>query len=123
MLTTITHLIQQANDAGVGRAGADLFWNTTPGKVLGAILGAVGVVVVLITAVKGFSFISQGKPGQAFKAVFVAIVLCVFLFRPTTMNDLIDFVGGMFRDILGDAEKIRNEVGTNGSVPSTLPEG
>jgi hypothetical protein len=96
-----------------GEKGADQFWNTGPGQLIAAIMGAVGVVVVLVTAVKSFSFIGQGKPGQAFKSIIAAVAICVFLFRPETMNDLIRLVADLFDGIVGDADKLYKQVDEN----------
>jgi hypothetical protein len=116
-LTTVLNqvLVEAAGD-GVGKAGADLFWTSGAGKLIGALLGAAGVVVVLISAFKGFSFITQGKPGMAMKTVVSSIAICIFLFRPETMNDVIALVGNIFQGILGDAEKIKSTVDSGGVV-------
>jgi hypothetical protein len=101
---------------GAGEAGANLFWTSGAGKLIGALLGAAGVVVVLISAFKGFSFITQGKPGMAMKTVVSSIAICIFLFRPETMNDVIALVGSIFQGILGDAEKIQTGVNAGTAV-------
>ena len=102
-LHTIGTLVAQSSRS----AGADLFWDTTIGVVIKALLGAMGVVTVLVSAVKGFTFVGQGKPGQAVKIVAGAILLCVFLFRPETMNDLISTTGGMVSNVIGQANTIQ----------------
>lgn len=93
-----------------GEKGADQFWNTGPGQLIAAIMGAIGVVVVLVTAVKSFSFIGQGKPGQAFKSIIAAVAICVFLFRPETMNDVIRLVADLFDGIVSDADNLYDQV-------------
>ena len=102
LLTTIG-LLQNGKS---GEQGADLFWNTWMGTLIAAVLGAAGVVVVLVSVVKGFTFIGQGKPGQAVKIAFGAIVLCVFLFRPATMNDVISVVADIFDGSVDNIEQI-----------------
>ena len=67
LTTVLNQVLVAAAEDGVGKAGADLFWTSGAGKLIGALLGAAGVVVVLISAFKGFSFITQGKPGMAMK--------------------------------------------------------
>jgi len=131
LTTVLNQVVVAAASDGVGKAGADLFWTSGAGKLIGALLGAAGVVVVLISAFKGFSFITQGKPGMAMKTVVSSIAICIFLFRPETMNDVISLVGSIFQGILGDAEKIKSTVDSGGvvggdilkSVPTTLKVG
>ena len=108
-INQVSVLIQQT----AGEKGADQFWNTGPGQLIAALMGAAGVFIVLITAVKGFSFIGQGKPGQAFKAIIAAVAICVFLFRPETMNDVIRLVADLFDGLVGDADKLYKQVDTN----------
>jgi hypothetical protein len=102
LLTTIG-LVQAGNS---GEQGANLFWNTWMGTLIAAVLGAAGVVVVLVSLVKGFTFIGQGKPGQAVKIAFGAIALCVFLFRPITMNNVISVVADLFDGSVENIEQI-----------------
>jgi hypothetical protein len=102
LLTTIG-LLQNGKS---GEQGANLFWNTWMGTLIAAVLGAAGVVVVLVSVVKGFTFIGQGKPGQAVKIAFGAIVLCVFLFRPVTMNNVISVVADIFDGSVTNVQKI-----------------
>jgi hypothetical protein len=102
-LLTSIGLIQSGKS---GETGADIFWNTWMGTLIAAVLGAVGVVVVLVSVVKGFTFVGQGKPGQAVKIAFGAIVLCVFLFRPATMNDVISLVADIFDGSVDNIEQI-----------------
>lgn len=131
LTSVLNQVVVAAAGDGVGKAGADLFWTSGAGKLIGALLGAAGVVVVLISAFKGFSFITQGKPGMAMKTVVSSIAICIFLFRPETMNDVISLVGSIFQGILGDAEKIKSTVDSGGevggdilkSVPTTLKVG
>ena len=116
LTSVLNQVVVAAAGDGVGKAGADLFWTSGAGKLIGAILGATGVVVVLVSAFKGFSFITQGKPGMAMKTVVSSIAICIFLFRPETMNDVISLVGNIFQGILGDAEKIKSTVDGGGVV-------
>jgi hypothetical protein len=120
LTSVLNQVLVAAGEDGVGKAGADLFWTSGAGKLIGALLGAAGVVVVLISAFKGFSFITQGKPGMAMKTVVSSIAICIFLFRPETMNDVISLVGSIFQGILGDAENIKSCVDTGKDVPSTF---
>ena len=108
-INQVSVLIQQT----AGEKGADQFWNTGPGQLIAALMGAAGVVLVLITAVKGFSFIGQGKPGQAFKAIIAAVAISVFLFRPETMNDVIRLVADLFDGLVGDADELYKQVDKN----------
>ena len=108
-INQVSVLIQQT----AGEKGADQFWNTGPGQLIAALMGAAGVVRVLITAVKGFSFIGQGKPGQAFKAIIAAVAISVFLFRPETMNDVIRLVADLFDGLVGDADELYKQVDKN----------
>jgi hypothetical protein len=108
-INQVSVLIQQT----AGEKGADQFWNTGPGQLIAALMGAAGVVIVLITAVKGFSFIGQGKPGQAFKAIIAAVAISVFLFRPETMNDVIRLVADLFDGLVGDADELYKQVDKN----------
>jgi hypothetical protein len=119
-LTSVLNQVLVTAGDGVGKQGADLFWTSGAGKLIGALLGAAGVVVVLISAFKGFSFITQGKPGMAMKTVVSSIAICIFLFRPETMNDVISLVGSIFQGILGDAETIKATVDCGKDVPSTF---
>ena len=108
--------------ASSGAKGADLFWDTLPGKIISALFGAAGVLVVLVTAVKGFTAVSQGKPGQAFKSIFGAIFLCVFLFNPPIMNRVINTTSDIFQSLIGDVENIKQcttDAGPNGEVCNT----
>lgn len=106
MYASILTSIGLLADGQAGETGADLFWKTSAGTLIAALLGAAGVVVVLVSLVKGFTFIGQGKPGQAVKIAFGAIALCVFLFRPSTMNDVISTVANVFDGVLSNTEKI-----------------
>jgi hypothetical protein len=102
LLTTIGLL--QAGSSG--ETGAKLFWDTWMGTLIAAVLGAAGVVVVLVSVVKGFTFVGQGKPGQAVKIAGGAILLCVFLFRPITMNNVISLVADIFDGSVSNVEQI-----------------
>jgi hypothetical protein len=102
LLTTMSLL--QAGSSG--ETGANLFWDTWMGTLIAAVLGAAGVVVVLVSVVKGFTFVGQGKPGQAVKIAGGAILLCVFLFRPITMNNVISLVADVFDGSVDNIEQI-----------------
>lgn len=114
------HLATTILAQSAGEQGAELFWNTTAGKVIGALLGAVGVIVVLVTAVKGFSAVAQGRPGQAFKGIAVAVVLSVFLFRPQTMNDLISFVADLIQSVISDTSELQDTVESGGEIIESI---
>lgn len=117
----IQHLIQTAADDATAQ-GAEAFWSTGAGKFLGAIFGAVGVLVVLVTVVKSFASIAQGGVAKAFKSVFAAIVLCVFLFRPSTINDLIALAGDLFTSVIDGIKQTKDSVDggavTSGPTPT-----
>lgn len=120
MIAAAHHIARLISDQQIGEKGATLFWNTTMGAVIGALLGAVGVVVVLVSVVKGFTFIGQGKPGQAVKIAFGAIALCIFLFRPVTMNNVISQVADLFDNGLKTTKCIQDGV-TNSKTPGAVP--
>lgn len=117
-LNTVAGLVA-AGDSG--EKGADLFWNTSMGTIIAAIMGAIGVVTVLVSVVKGFAFVGQGKPGQAVKIAFGAIALCIFLFRPVTMNNVISKMADLFDSGVKTVECIKTgaESANTPGVPAT----
>lgn len=85
---------------GTGKAGADAFWSSSIGAVLGAFLGVLGVIVVLIAIVKCIGHVTSGKPGAAVKLAIGALVVAAFLFNPEMLQSLVEIFGNIVSKVI-----------------------
>ena len=81
-------------------AGAATFWGTDIGGFIKAILGAVGVVIVLAGLFKGIPKGLNGKMADAAKIILGAVVLAVLCFKPELISTMITVAGDIFTKVL-----------------------
>jgi hypothetical protein len=85
---------------------AATIWDTALGSLLRAILGAVGVIVLIIGVTKAISSFTQGTPGKGAKIIVGTAVVCAFMFRPQLVNSLIDFFATVLQTFISSADTI-----------------
>jgi hypothetical protein len=82
-------------------------WFDTPiGTIIQALLGGVGLVVVLLAAVRAFGKIAQGQVPAAVKGLVGAAVVAVFLFRPQLAVALVDTLGNIVSSLLSSVSDV-----------------
>jgi uncharacterized membrane protein len=90
----------------LANAQATSFLNETPlGAVIKALLAAVGVIVLIVAAVKSFGKITQGKVPDAMKTIFGAVLLSVFLFQPSMMIQAVTTVSKVVSAAINSTDK------------------
>jgi hypothetical protein len=94
------------------------FWNTSAGGILQVLLGAVGVILALVTALKAFGKFSGGKPAEGAKIIVGGLLVCAFLFRPQLLNEVIGFIGDLFETILGGGQELIDQQPTGTTPPA-----
>jgi hypothetical protein len=98
-----------------GASGGTSFLNeTTLGRVITGLLAAFGVIAVIFGLAKTFGNFASGKQSQAFKTLAATVVIAAFMFRPSLIVSLIEFMSNIFDALFGSAEQIRNNASTSG---------
>jgi hypothetical protein len=94
------------------------FWDTGLGKILGTMMGVVGILVVIYGIMKGVKNVASGKVADAVKGIVGAILLAAVLFNPTLIENAIR-AGGK---VINSAIETVASIGESGSKP-TAPSG
>lgn len=80
----------------LGKAGIDTFWGTSAGKALGAVLGVVGILVLLGAGFKAFKSFADGKTGAGVKILLGGGVLAAILISPGMLTSFAELAGKLF---------------------------
>lgn len=90
------------------------FWSTPIGKWTVAILGAVGIIVVLAAVLKSIPKFTAGKFGDGLKIIIGGLVIAAICIKPSLITDMINTVA----DLLGKGTDSVNQIGSgSGSAP------
>lgn len=100
--------------APVNDSSTGAFWVSDIGEALKAILVGVGILVVIVAALKAIKDVTAGKPGAAAKTVIAAAVLAAFMFQPTLVESLINTAGDVVNAIFNSLTSI---IDNKGSAP------
>lgn len=92
-----------------GSTGATTFWGTGAGKLLGAILGIVGVCAVIAALFFGVKDITSGKPGAAVKKIVGSICLAAVMFNPAIINSGIGLAGKLIDKVISSAGEVNDK--------------
>ena len=98
--------------AGAASVDTNTFWNTQIGGAIKAVMVAIGIVVVLVCALKALKDVTGGKPGNAAKTVIAGAVLASVLFYPEIISDLIGLMGDLFQKVISSVKQL------TGSAPA-----
>lgn len=94
-----------------GSSGADEFLDTSLGKTIQALAGALGLLVALIGVFKAIGSFISGKIGAGIKVIVGTIFIAGILFN---LGFLIDFASWL-SDIVGNALSSAEETGNSGN--------
>jgi len=128
MNTLISSIIIFANDDGgfKGTINNKSFWDTSFGSALAALMGVIGILVVVYAVIKGVKNISTGKVADSVKGIIGAVLLAAVLFNPpiiqnavaagskvmnaaiSTISDIASTGGGSTSSNTGDAPDSKN---------------
>jgi hypothetical protein len=93
-------------------------WFSTPiGTIVQALLAGVGLIVVLLAAVRAFGKIAQGQVPAAVKGIVGAAVVAVFLFRPQLAVSLVNTLGNIVSSLISSTDSVVNNSGGAGGAP------
>lgn len=87
--------IWAASAGGNGQEGAQTFLDSSAGQTLTTLLGAIGVIVLIVgglLAIKGFV---SGKIGAGIKVLVGTVVICAILFAPDLLLDAVSGIGSL----------------------------
>lgn len=93
------------------------FWESSAGEMVKAILAALGVLVAIGGVLKAVGKLSGQKSSEAFKILGSTLLLCVFLFRPETLTDIINLIADVVESLIGGSSEIVNNSGGNAPAP------
>jgi hypothetical protein len=96
------------------------FWETGAGETVKALLAALGVLVAIGGVLKGVGKLSGAKPAEAFKIIGITLVLCVFLFQPQLLDDLIGVISKIVKSLIEGTSDIVG--GGDGTGTVDLPD-
>lgn len=96
------------------------FWETGAGETVKALLAALGVLVAIGGVLKGVGKLSGAKPAEAFKIIGITLVLCVFLFQPQLLDQLIGVISKVVESLIGGTSDIVG--GSDGTGTTGLPD-
>lgn len=100
----------------------DLFWNSSIGTAIKAILVGVGIIVVILAALKAIKDVTGGKPGNAAKTVLAAGVLAAILFNPSLISSVITLTGDLFGKVVDSISSITGgSTSTGGGAATPTP--
>lgn len=102
-------------------ADTNTFWNSSIGGAIKALLVGVGIIVVILAALKAIKDVTGGKPGAAAKTVIAAGVLAAVLFNPNLISDLITLLGDLVSKLIDSVNSITggSSGGTGGAATPT----
>ena len=103
------------------------WWNTDIGLLARWLMAGLGLAFMLAAGVKAGGQVLGAKPGQAFRTILLAVVVCSFLFYPVLINKSVTFVSSGIEKVLGStadsqvndqvpATNLNNNTQTNGSL-------
>lgn len=84
----------------LGKQGIDTFWTTGAGKALGAILGVVGLFVLLGAGFKAWKSFADGKTGAGFKLLIGGGMLAAILISPSLLTGFVDLLGKLWETVV-----------------------
>lgn len=87
-------------------ASKEFFFNTPVGAIVKGVLVAIGVIVLLITAVSVAKNLQKSKAGDAVKVGLGGVVGAVFLFFPEMIIGLVNIVGGLLAKVFESISQI-----------------
>lgn len=107
------------------------FWDTGLGKILGTLMGVVGILVVIYGIMKGVKNVAGGKVADAVKGIIGTIALAAVLFTPSLIENAIRAGGKVINSAIETVASIGESGGTKtptapsgtpgSSVPATTP--
>jgi uncharacterized membrane protein len=106
-----TDIILAAPGTGTGGSteGVNAFWATSAGNILSMLMAIIGVLLVIGSAFKAASHISNSKPGPALKVFGGALIVAAFLFFPNLITDAIAMFGKAVGAVINSGGDIVNK--------------
>jgi predicted Co/Zn/Cd cation transporter (cation efflux family) len=98
MNTTSLVLAQMTNTAT--EQARVFFGGTALGEMLSAVLGSVGLLLIVWSLVKAFKAVMSASPISAIKSVVTAVIVAAFLFSPVQFGRLVDVASRMVDALL-----------------------
>lgn len=96
-------------DPGFGQTGVNSFFETDAGKAIGAICGAVAIIIVLFGVFRMINGIGRGRPGEAFKSLVFALLIGGLLFNLQLTVDGIKMMSGLTGKVFSSITKISDD--------------
>ena len=102
------------NDFLLLAADADQTLNSDIGLVIQTLLGALGVIILLVALFKGVPKFIEGKIGAGLKTVVGGLLVTALCFNPQLLFDLVDLVGSLLGTGTDSIEDITQNPGGGG---------
>ena len=96
----------------LGERGIETFWGTGIGGVLGQLLGAAGVLLLIVAGIAAWKTISDGKMGRAVMTFAGAAVIASFLINPGLLGDAASVMGNLFETVMGSLDDFNTSAGS-----------
>lgn len=95
-----------AQGSGLGATGANAFWQSSIGGVLGTILAVVGVLVVLGTLFKVGQKAMKGETSKIIGPVIMALAVAAICFDPPLISSAISAMTSVVSAIISSASNL-----------------
>jgi len=95
------------------------FWDTGLGKIIGTVMGVVGILVVIYGVLKGVKNVASGKVADAVKGIVGAIFLAAVLFNPALIENAIRAGGKVINSGIETISSIGDSGGKTTPAPTT----
>jgi hypothetical protein len=82
-------------------------------------MGAIGIIIVLMTATKALKDFSGGKMGPGMQKVVIGLVLAAYCFYPPLINDTINIFVGVVQAVINSISGLVSGSGGGGGVTTT----
>jgi hypothetical protein len=94
-------------------------FDTAIGGIIKALMAAGALIILIIGVMKAVSAFTSGQPGKGAKTIIGTAVVCVFLFRPELLSQLIAFMSTIVEAVIGSGNDIVD--GAKNTTPTTVP--
>ncbi len=89
-----------------GSEGASTFLDSTAGKALSAICGAIAIVIVVVAILRMISGIGRGRPGEAFKSLVFGLLIGGLLFNLKFTIDAVGWMAGIVEKVFESVKQV-----------------
>lgn len=104
---------------GCTSSGTSQIWSTDIGGFIGAILAALGILVLVGAVVKGVADALSGKLGKTFKVIIGALILSAFMIEPGLFGDLVSLGATVVKDVINSITQLTGGGSSGGGSTTT----